>query len=773
MITCLCVTYGRVRFLERALGDFIAQDKPGSCELLIVNTFPKQKLQTAFTSVRIINLDDRPRSLGEARNMGVMAAMGDRVIIWDDDDRYLPHHIRTFQDNWRDGMDWLWMDKRFCALGDELKEISYGCHGGCFGFTKRAWRAVGGYPPMTVGEDRVLVQNITKLNGSRLHFNDAMPSFVCCWGNGAYHLSGEGDDKPGCPTAHERAQAALVRRVGNGEERTGTIQLHPSRDGDWPSKAQAFMAADLKKKSVNRDVCVVELGRYGDIVNILPILLHIHNEYGTPSLMVSRQFADLLDGVSYVTPFITDLRNDQLEGALKVARKQFQHVICAQIWGGPTWCQERLCESFNMESWRMCGFERKFFDTTWRPVFDRRDPEREALLVQKVDDGRPMILANLTHSVSSPFPEGESLLNFLTENLHRHYNVVNIGGLKLHRIYDLLGLMDVARCLVSVDSAHLHLAAASKCPVVALTNNEPWLATIPRTRQFHKVSYRAALQNTSMFLQYVRQYANSVTLADSRMVLPLPMPPQRRLIHCVESHKEARPTEQNRKGLAQKSWSALYEAGVVPCPLDESNYPRTSLDIGERRALPFLKDVLAPALSQANEDDIIFFTNDDNFLHPQLPELLRYHIAVYECASAQRCEFMGSPMPAANRPPNEFTRHSRPHMGRDLFAFTARWLSEHWEQIPDFVLGCSDWDLCLACIIREQFGIKSTRRNLEEIIFPAELPLGYVSHRYHSPQWNKPGYVNSAPGQMHNRMLFRDWAAEHAPQLKFDNNLCI
>lgn len=251
MITGITVTYGRVKFLQHALGDFLKQENPGPSELLIVNTLPKQVLQGDFPNVRILNLGYRPETLGQARNIAVADAKGDRIVIVDDDDIYLPHFLRTFQENWADDLDWLWLDKRLSAYGNDVTQVSVGCHGGCFGFTKRAWEAIGGYPAtLSVGEDRVLVNKIVKqFVGKRVGLKDTTPPFICCWGNNSFHLSGEGDDKPGCVGAYERCAAALNRRFANGEEKSGKIKLTPTYRVDWMEKAQAFMASELKKKA--------------------------------------------------------------------------------------------------------------------------------------------------------------------------------------------------------------------------------------------------------------------------------------------------------------------------------------------------------------------------------------------------------------------------------------------------------------------------------------------------------------------------------------------
>jgi len=44
-ISCKCITYGRVSTLEEAIHSFLIQDYPKDrCELIIVNDYPKQKL---------------------------------------------------------------------------------------------------------------------------------------------------------------------------------------------------------------------------------------------------------------------------------------------------------------------------------------------------------------------------------------------------------------------------------------------------------------------------------------------------------------------------------------------------------------------------------------------------------------------------------------------------------------------------------------------------------------------------------------------------------
>lgn len=246
-------------------------------------------------------------------------------------------------------------------------------------------------------------------------------------------------------------------------------------------------------------------------------------------------------------------------------------------------------------------------------------------------------------------------------------------------------------------------------------------------------------------------------------------PPDRALFHCVERHDEANPKERERKQIAHRSWDTLYcDQGVIPVQVWD--FPRNALSIGETRALPFVKDVIKAGLDQATDDDIVFFSNDDNSLHPDLPNLLRYWVSLYDCCCSSRCEFREVDIPPLNNPPDVFAKAGRHHIGRDLFAATKRWWVDQWRQIPDWVIGASDWDMNLCAIFRLHFGIQLTRANLEYHMHPAEIPRGYVLHKFHSPRWADPATVDKQAGNVWNRRLFREWASTHLPTLHFFPN---
>lgn len=777
-LSAICTTFGRRDRLQEALACFLNQDYEDK-ELVIFNSFPRQTLVFDHPQVKIINCTQRPPSLGACRNMAIEASTGDAWVVWDDDDLYLPHHLRTYAEAFKQtGADWVRVRPEYYAVCWVIKQHTTTAPN-AVACTKAAWAKVGGYPnDQSVGEDQQLFRKLSEqCKGATIDLNPDDMSLIMCWGNSVYHVSGKGNDGKDRLPAYERSRQELDTRVAQKQEPVGVVQLVPKLVNDPVMMRKEYFARHPARISPSKTgkppICVVELGRYGDIINILPILLHIHNTYDTPYLMVSKEFADLLEGVSYVKPHVVDLKNDQLIEAMALAKKQFKYVIRTQIWG-TKFAQARHTDSYNVESWREGGFLHKFKDRTWRPVFDKLDTERAQAELKKarLQPSKPMLLVNLTHSHSSPFQFGGKLLAELKATWGDDYEIVNVGALKLERIYDLLAFVHAAKAVISIDTALLHLAAATNTPTVGLVNHGVWVGTTMRA-DGNAITYQASSSKTEALHALISKAVNSERSPLS-CVQPA-SPPPRRIFHVCERHEEPTPPnlqEVSRKNFAQASWDILYAKGIVPCHYWD--YKRTAEDIGDKRALPYLKDVLKFGMDQAGDEDIIMWTNDDNWLHPELPEIVSLHCSLWDVCCSQRCEFDSKSGPlGVGKPPEWYAAKGQSHMGRDLFAFTKRWLVKRWDSLPDFILGASDFDLALACMVRLEWGIPTDRKNIENSLWPCELPRGYIAHEYHPPKWCDPKTINTAPAQIHNRLLFREWARTRLPNLVFHQHNVI
>lgn len=258
---------------------------------------------------------------------------------------------------------------------------------------------------------------------------------------------------------------------------------------------------------------IISLGRYGDVISILPCAQHIaKQEGGICYVMVCPEFADVLEGCSYVEPVIFPGAFTDLNGAMNQVRKlEGRYVVLRDAQGFQPLEVDRVlvakvadravgvttqCESFNEEAWRQLGCLHLWNELPLE--FDRRDRAREEALYQKTllefDVRGPYSLYNFSGK-SSPLPEGEFWLErnakLLAGHTLKYGNWVNLAHVRAHRIYDLLMLMEEALVLVTSDTATLHLAAASKVPVVNLLQTKPtkWHGSRPRNNSVLEMRY--------------------------------------------------------------------------------------------------------------------------------------------------------------------------------------------------------------------------------------------------------------------------------------------
>lgn len=450
--------------------------------------------------------------------------------------------------------------------------------------------------------------------------------------------------------------------------------------------------------------CIVTLGRHGDILNSLGIAWEIFSRTKQPvGFLVAQEFASTLDGASYVRPIQWPGDYSQLQPAVERIRSGGWLPVLAQAYGSPAY-EERRTQSYQREAWRVAGMLEHF--GTMPLVLDQRDPERESELVKKVlPDSKPFILL-CSSGVSSPIPKLNGLADTLRAQLPGH-TIIDLATVRAHRVYDLLGLMDRAALLVSVDTVHLHLARAASCPVIAILN-DGWRGSEPPPA-------------TVASFRYADVTSENVASAAHAFLHP----PARKVFHAVNPFGA---TERHQR--ARASWATCYEAGMIPAPAH--HFARSARDIGDEKALPYLQDILAPARELAGDDDVIVWTNDDVTLDPRIVSWAGGNAGAYGAATMRRDE------------PG--------HCGRELFAFTKRWLVE--TKLPDFLIGTHQFDLAVAAIVRHRRGIWSNLRNIGTDFYPCDTSERFALHEPHKNEWESR---TEHPSGRHNAALFSDW----------------
>jgi hypothetical protein len=311
-------------------------------------------------------------------------------------------------------------------------------------------------------------------------------------------------------------------------------------------------------------------------------------------------------------------------------------------------------------------------------VFDRRNPEREQKLIPECP-----FIAVAPHGVSSPFAHSKQLISGL-QSRFPEYKIVDLSKIQAEKPFDLLGVLDAASCLVTIDTLHLWLANAAKCPTVALTN-DGWRGSPP------PVTATATFRYSQFQIDQI----------------------------CDEVEKTLLPTgevwaivdrfgQEKRHREAFKSQKAHFDH-----MLTADNILRTAQLIGDRRPLPMLKEMLAKALKFTRGRDIIVWTNDD-------VQIINLHKVVEHC---RKFGAVG-------------VRRDPAHIGRELFAFRWDWLADRIYNFPDCAVASPWFDLAVAAWIRRQFGWVSTMDNLIEDRYPAEIPNEKILyHEDHPSSW--------------------------------------
>lgn len=472
------------------------------------------------------------------------------------------------------------------------------------------------------------------------------------------------------------------------------------------------------------------LGRNGDLCTLLPALYADYKASGQkPTLVVSKDYAELLEGVSYVEPMVWPGTFDRPGMALSWARSQKKlsaPIIDCTVYNphGPT--PRPVCLSFDREIWHRSKAPAAFDSLPL--VFDRRDPVREQLLLEKCGiDGTPFVLTAL-RGVSSPFADGPKLFEALKEELAASLiRTIDISDLKAHRPYDLLALYQRAHGLVAIDSFPLHLAKAiPTLTTVALIVDGPtdWHRSAPRRHHALRLLYSEAMKKRHLIVDTLLRGPKQPK------ILSVTNPP----------YSGASGDALRRRQLAEMSRKHEYDLfpqawiGVVPV------IERDGRSLGDSD-VPFVRDlILSAEAATTNDDDIIVIHNDDIGFRSNLTLDVLSACRLQGSCFAHRWDFHRVNRAAAS---DADLQSAQWYAGSDLFAFTRRWWKHNGPLFPDMVLGREGWDMVMRNLIKRSGG--------------AELHKA-IWHERHQSRWEQAGA--NLPGNDHNRKLAHAWLAK-------------
>jgi glycosyltransferase involved in cell wall biosynthesis len=194
-VSCLCLTYGRPHLLEEAIKSFLLQDWDGPKELIVLNDHVQQELVFEHPEVLVVNLKRRLRSQGEKRNLSVALARYDNLLVWDDDDIFLPWRISETMKRLPSDQFFkcpnAWVMNNGVMNNGVITEFGFNLFHSSSAYTRWLFEKANGYRPITQGEDADIEGRFKALG----HRQDTiLPRervyYIYRWAHGSYHGTG-------------------------------------------------------------------------------------------------------------------------------------------------------------------------------------------------------------------------------------------------------------------------------------------------------------------------------------------------------------------------------------------------------------------------------------------------------------------------------------------------------------------------------------------------------------------------------------------------------
>lgn len=220
-ITCLCPTYGRFQHLRHTLSCFLYQTYPNK-ELIILNDAPKP-IDCYFPTVRVVNKEERYRTLGIKRQALLEMADSEIVAHWDDDDIYLPWHLEQACTHFEEG-GMVKPEAAFRVDGRLDRELRWkGETSNWFEamimFDRNKALELGGYTEEVSGQTVRMIKRFKK-NGLYKEFRPKPTlSFLFRWDDDNFHIQG--------------GKARHSERFGRENSDFGDEPLRPKRVKDF------------------------------------------------------------------------------------------------------------------------------------------------------------------------------------------------------------------------------------------------------------------------------------------------------------------------------------------------------------------------------------------------------------------------------------------------------------------------------------------------------------------------------------------------------------
>lgn len=174
-------------------------------------------------------------------------------------------------------------------------------------------------------------------------------------------------------------------------------------------------------------------------------------------MMVAAEYAHVLKASDVPCHVFNGAWGD-LNGAILEAKKHYSKVVVPQV-HGQSLTPENRHPSFQYDMYDRVGVLAKWDTLPLKLKFQKQPRMKQTILFADVSE-------------SSRFPFADDCHTLLRDSFP-DYKIVRLSTMRLRQFTDFIGYYNAADALVTVETAHLHLSAASTKPVVALVTDSP------------------------------------------------------------------------------------------------------------------------------------------------------------------------------------------------------------------------------------------------------------------------------------------------------------
>lgn len=263
------------------------------------------------------------------------------------------------------------------------------------------------------------------------------------------------------------------------------VVFHRCKDGSAIPLLRGRLFPD--RPDYSNPPAFVQMGRFGDLILLLPAFKAWADRSGKRTVVVtSREFGTVLEGASYVQPVMMKFSWYEAGQARNWAQAHFKRVIVTQLHGSdiPTIPDDLKSYSFSM--WNRTGLLDEYDSLPL--VFDQRVKSREESLIKSYTEPRKPIILTKFDGWTSPF-DGAAAIRSRLQYWNQQFQFVDLDKVHAHRLFDLLGLLDIATGLITGDTFTIHLAPASTVQYIAFTRDDGQSGSVPKGQCVLQIGY--------------------------------------------------------------------------------------------------------------------------------------------------------------------------------------------------------------------------------------------------------------------------------------------